>query len=108
MIEVFRWIDGSWDSVKDDDKDLLEIFEFEQYSQKQIYEIAKNPNALRERIDNAIPVLQDVLERKSKIANEFLEARTSLRTKQGAIGGKTIIKTDLEDINPKNPIEHQV
>ena len=35
----------------------------------------------------------------SKIANEFLEARTSLRTKQGAIGGKTKIKTDLEDIN---------
>lgn len=99
LIEVFKWLDGSWALVKDDDKDLLEIFEFEQYSQKQIYEIAKNPNALRERIDNAIPVLQDVLERKSKIANEFLEARTSLRTKQGAIGGKTKIKTDLEDIN---------
>jgi len=99
LIEVFKWIDGSWNIVKDDDKDFLEIFEFEQYSQKQIYEIAKNPNALRERIDNAIPVLQDVLERKGKIANEFLEARTSLRTKQGAIGGKTKIKTDLEDIN---------
>jgi energy-coupling factor transporter ATP-binding protein EcfA2 len=99
LIEVFKWLDGTWTLVKDDDKDFLEIFEFEQYSQKQIYEIAKNPNALRERIDNAIPVLQDVLERKSKIANEFLEARTSLRTKQGAIGGKTKIKTDLEDIN---------
>lgn len=99
IIEVFKWVDSSWALVEDDDKDLLEIFEFEQYSQKQIYEIAKNPNALRERIDNAIPVLQDVLERKGKIANEFLEARTSLRTKQGAIGGKTKIKTDLEDIN---------
>lgn len=99
LIEVFKWIDGSWALVKDDDNDFLEIFEFEQYSQKQIYEIAKNPNALRERIDNAIPVLQDVLECKGKIANEFLEARTSLRTKQGAIGGKTKIKTDLEDIN---------
>lgn len=99
LIDVFKWIDGSWESVKDDDKDFLDIFEFEQYSQKQIYEIAKNPNALRERIDNAIPVLQDVLERKTKIANEFLEARTSLRTKQGAISGKTKIKTDLEDIN---------
>jgi ABC-type lipoprotein export system ATPase subunit len=98
LIEVFKWIDGSWALVKDDDKDLLEIFEFEQYSQKQIYEIAKNPNALRERIDNAIPVLQDDLERKDKIANEFLEARTSLRTKQGSIGGKTKIKTDIEDI----------
>jgi len=96
LIEVFKWLDGTWASVKDDDKDLLEIFEFEQYSQKQIYEIAKNPNALRERIDNAIPVLQDVLERKGKIANEFLEKRTSLRTKQGAIGGKTKIKTDCK------------
>lgn len=99
LIEVFKWIDSSWSLVKEDVKDFLEIFEFEQYSQKQIYEIAKNPNALRERIDNAIPVLQDVFERKNKIANEFLEARTSLRTKQGAIGGKTKIKTDLEDIN---------
>jgi ABC-type lipoprotein export system ATPase subunit len=99
LIEVFKWLDGSWALVKDDDKDLLEIFEFEQYSQKQIYEIAKNQNALRERIDKAIPVLQDVLDRKSKIANEFLEARTILRTKQGAIGGKTKIKTDIEDIN---------
>lgn len=99
LIEVFKWFDDSWVLVKDDDKDLLEIFEFEQYSQKQIYEIAKNPNALRERIDKAIPELKDVLERKGKIANEFLEARTSLRTKQGSIGGKTKIKTDLEDIN---------
>jgi ABC-type lipoprotein export system ATPase subunit len=97
-IEVFKWLDGSWTEVKDDDKSILEIFEFEQYSQKQIYEIAKDPNALRERIDNAIPILQDFLERKNKIANEFLEARTGLRTKQGAIGGKTKIKTDLEDM----------
>jgi energy-coupling factor transporter ATP-binding protein EcfA2 len=97
-IEVYKWIDSSWSLLLDEDNDLLDIFEFEQYSQKQIYEIAKNPNALRERIDNAIPVLQDVLERKNKIANEFLEARASLRTKQGEIGGKTKIKTDLEDI----------
>ncbi|MCB9032802.1 MAG: PHP domain-containing protein [Chitinophagales bacterium] len=99
FIEVFKWIDGSWALVKDDDKYLLEIFEFEQYSQKQIYEIAKNPNALRERIDNAIPSMQVFFDKKNRIKNEFLEARTSFRTKQASISNKTKIKTDLEDIN---------
>jgi len=99
LIEVFKWIDGSWFLVKDDDKDLLEIFEFEQYSQKQIYEIAKNPNALRERIDSAIPAMQALEDKKNKISNEFLEARRSFRTKQASITNKTKIKTDIEDIN---------
>ncbi len=99
FIEVYKWLDGHWNEVIDDDNDILEIFEFEQYSQKQIYEIAKNPNALRERIDNAIPEMQTLLDRKSKILNEFLEARTSFRTKQASISNKTKIKTDLDDIN---------
>lgn len=99
IIEVYKWLESSWNEVKDDDKDILEIFEFEQYSQKQIYEIAKNPNALRERIDNAIPSMQVYFDKKNRIKNEFLEARTSFRTKQASISNKTKIKTDLEDIN---------
>ena len=99
LIEVYKWIDGSWNILKDDDNDFLEIFEFEQYSQKQIYEIAKNPNALRERIDSAIPAMQALEDKKNKISNEFLEARTSFRTKQASITNKTKIKTDIEDIN---------
>ena len=99
IIEVYKWLESSWNEVKDDDKDILEIFEFEQYSQKQIYEIAKNPNALRERIDNAIPSMQVFFDKKNRIKNEFLEARTSFRTKQASISNKTKIKTDLEDIN---------
>jgi energy-coupling factor transporter ATP-binding protein EcfA2 len=99
FIEVFKWLDGSWIVVTDDDNDILDIFEFEQYSQKQIYEIAKNPNALRERIDSAIPEMQVFENKKSKISNEFLEARTNYRTKQASITNKTKIKTDIEDIN---------
>lgn len=102
-IQVFKMVDTNWELMKDDNKALLDIFEFEQYSQKQIYEIAKNPNALRERIDNAIAVLPDVLERKVRIRNEFLEARTTLRSKQASTGGKTKIRTDLEDY--KNTIK---
>ncbi|WP_445749221.1 TrlF family AAA-like ATPase [Polaribacter sp.] len=99
LIEVYKWLESSWNEVKDDDKDILEIFEFELYSQKQIYEIAKNPNALRERIDNAIPSMQVYFDKRNRIKNEFLGARTNFRTKQASISNKTKIKTDLEDIN---------
>src|SRR5690606_28267537 len=43
---------GIWENVTDEG--YIDFFEFEHYSQKQIYEIAQEPNALRERIDKAI------------------------------------------------------
>lgn len=98
FIEVFKWSDNNWSEYAADDDSILKIFEFEQYSQKQIYEIAKNPNALRERIDSAIPEIKNLFDKKNRITNEFLEARSSFRTKQSSINNKSKIITDLEDI----------
>lgn len=48
------------------DEAFIEFFEFEHYSQKQIYEIAQEPNSLRQRIDKSIPGL-DVLQNEREI-----------------------------------------
>lgn len=106
IIKISKWIDDNWVPMEGEDEEFLQIFEFEMYSQKQIYEIAKNPNALRERIDNTIGVMDDLVDRKNKIATNFFEAKAAYRSKQLSITNKIKIKTELEDItNTLNAID---
>jgi len=39
------------------EEEFLSLFQLDIYSQKQIYEVAQFPNALRERVDSAIPAV---------------------------------------------------
>jgi len=98
-IIISKWSDGDWQPLQEEDENFLQIFEFEMYSQKQIYEIAKNPNALRERIDNAIEPMGNLLARREKIANDFLETRTIYRSKKSSISNKIKLRTELADIS---------
>jgi ABC-type cobalamin/Fe3+-siderophores transport system ATPase subunit len=81
----------------------IDFLEFEQYSQKQIYEIAQEPNALRERIDNAIDDIGIVESEKEHIKNLFFQKSLEIRTIEQQISNKEIIQTKISDL--KNRIE---
>lgn len=49
---------GEWVPVEEEE--FLSLFQLDIYSQKQIYELAQFPNALRERVDSAIPAVADL------------------------------------------------
>lgn len=80
------------------DEGYLDFFEFEHYSQKQIYEIAQEPNALRERIDNSIDGLEKLKQDREHIKKLFLEKSAAIRTIDGLLSGKGKIETRIKDL----------
>ncbi|GEM66247.1 hypothetical protein SF1_42290 [Sphingobacterium faecium NBRC 15299] len=88
---------GRWDDVLDEG--YLDFFEFEHYSQKQIYEIAREPNALRERIDKAIEGLSRLKGEREHVRNLFLEKSAAIRTVDLLLAGKGKIETKIKDLN---------
>lgn len=78
---------------------FLELLDFEQYSQKQIYSIAQEPNALLRRIDSASEILV-------QLSNELRQKRTSYSAKMASIrdaeqfiSQKGKIETKIEELN---------
>jgi energy-coupling factor transporter ATP-binding protein EcfA2 len=96
-VEIFKLNnDDSWEIIEDDG--FIEFFEFEHYSQKQIYEIAKKPNSLRERIDNAIDEIDSLKKERDTLKNEYKTQSSYIRTIQGEILGKGKLETEVKDI----------
>lgn len=96
-IERFIEASGSWENVTDEG--YIDFFEFEHYSQKQIYEIAQEPNALRERIDNSIEGVDSLKFEREQIKSKFLEKSAAIRTAEQLISGKGRIETRIKDLD---------
>lgn len=88
--------DGVWEEITDDS--YIDFFEFEHYSQKQIYEIAQEPNALRERIDNAIPEIKTIKIEREIAKKQFLEKSAAIRTSDSILANKGKVETKIKDI----------
>lgn len=89
--------DGSWKKVEDEG--YIDFFKYEHYSQKQIYEIAQEPNALRERIDQAIEDIEKTKEQREHIKRLFLEKSATIRTSEQLISGRGKIETRIKDLD---------
>lgn len=86
----------TWEEISDEG--YLEFFAFEQYSQKQIYEIAQEPNALRERIDFSIAGIEVLKSLREQIRNQFLEISAAIRTSKQVVSGKGRLLTKIRDL----------
>jgi len=96
-IEQFDAEADAWADVADEG--YIDFFEFEHYSQKQIYEIAQEPNALRERIDNAIDGIEKIKSERELVKSLFLEKSAAIRTIDQLISGKGKLETRIKDID---------
>lgn len=88
--------DNIWEVITDEG--YIDFFEFDHYSQKQIYEIAQEPNALREHIDSAIVGLEKLNQERSHIKSKFLEKSASIRTMDLLLSEKGKVETRIKDI----------
>jgi len=95
-IQRYDKLADNWEEVID--VGYIDFLDFEQYSQKQIYEIAQEPNALRERIDNAIENITGIESEKEHIKNKFFEKSTEIRTIAQQVLEKEIIQTKISDL----------
>ena len=96
-IEMFDDLTSKW--VVNNDEGFIKFFEFEQYSQKQIYEIAQEPNALREKIDIAIQDIPRIKSEQDLIKKKFLEKSAEIRTMDLLIKDKGLIETNINDLD---------
>lgn len=76
---------------------FLDLFKFDIFSQKQIYEIAQTPNALRNRIDNSIENFDVLLANLSNGKLKFMEQSAKIRTIQQKTALRKKLETEIID-----------
>jgi PHP family Zn ribbon phosphoesterase len=98
-IQKLDSISGNW--ILEEADTYIDFFHYEQYSQKQIYEIAQEPNSLRERIDKSILGMEALKNEREIIKKSFLEKSASIRTIQQQISGKGRLQTEIKDFDDR-------
>ncbi len=90
-LEEFEKIDD------EEGQSLISLFNLEIYSQKQIYEIAKNPNALRDKVDGAIEEMKEVKFERNLLKRKYLNLSNEIMAKVSEVGEKSIISAEIKD-----------
>lgn len=83
------------------DEGFLDFFQFEQYSQKQIFSIAQKPNSLRNRIDGAVSNIASINNERKKARAEFKTHMATKRALAQQVKDKGRINTIITDANAK-------
>ncbi|MEO7283129.1 TrlF family AAA-like ATPase [Gelidibacter sp.] len=97
IIQKYDSEEDAW--VLEEAESFIDFFQYEHYSQKQIYEIAKEPNSLRERIDKSISGMGTLVNEREVIKKEFLEKSAAIRTIRQQISGKGKLQTEISDLD---------
>ncbi|MEI6092635.1 MAG: PHP domain-containing protein [bacterium] len=98
-IEKLDNTNKTWTEITD--AAFIHFFEFEQYSQKQIYEIAQRPNSLREIIDKFIVGLDQLKKDREVIKGNFLTQSAKVRELQKQVSDKAGLQTQIRDLEDK-------
>lgn len=107
-IDVEKYDDSSKSFIKyENAKDYLQLFEVEQYLQKEIYEIAKQPNALRNRIDSEVKKIRELKSEKESVYRSYLSKAAELRRLKSSVDSKIKLEIEIGDINNKISILEQ-
>ncbi|CAM4328527.1 TrlF family AAA-like ATPase [Gillisia limnaea] len=98
-IEIHKLDNDVWTEIEDEE--FLNFLEFEQYSQKQIFEISKDPNALLDRIDLNVEEISQLKDKREVAKENFLKSCSTIRTYQVSLKSRLKLKTDIEDLKKK-------
>lgn len=88
-------------NFEESDENILELFSAEIYSQKQIYNIATRPNALREKIDQSIDSLSNHLNAIEEAQNNFFVTTAKIKTTKDRIAKKARLELEKNDIEER-------
>ncbi len=80
-------------------EDTISFFNFDIFSQKQIYEIATNLNSLRDRIDDSNSEIAILKKDLGLIERQYLEKSAELRTLKLLVENKGIVNAQIVDIS---------
>jgi ABC-type Mn2+/Zn2+ transport system ATPase subunit len=94
---VYEYDNNQQEFLPLESRDILSIFNIDIFSQKQIFEIAKKPNALRERIDNPIKEISIIKEELNNIKSKYLEQSFKVRRIKLSIERKHKLIAEIND-----------
>ena len=97
LIYKFNDVNNDWEAI--DDLNYLDFMKAQVYTQKQIFEIAKETDALLRIIDNAIPDLEKVVNDKDAVYERLLAKMAEIRTNMTVISNESKAKLELTDFD---------
>lgn len=99
-LEISRYLEsnGDFELIEDDPEEFIELFGFDIFSQKQIYDIGTKTNSLRARIDEKMTEISDLKEKLSEVKQSFCAKSLSIRQLEERISGKSALEIQIRDI----------
>lgn len=95
-IRLFRCTNGVEEEIED--KNFLDFFKLQVYTQKQIFEIAKDPEALLKIIDSGVEEMSSLEREKRQAYEDILTALSEIRIAENSISNEDKLITELMDI----------
>lgn len=95
-IEKFVEGDNCWEPM---DGQFLDLLKAKVYTQKQIYELAKRPDALSEMIDSDLENIGEYKKNCQQGYEAFVEKIRAIREANAIIQNENKVKIELDDIN---------
>ena len=87
--------------VKVTDKNYVQFFSFEQYTQKQVFAISKNTNALRELIDSSSESIKRLKDEKRQLINDYIAVKQQLKQAKASKSRIEMLDTEIKDLKQK-------
>lgn len=98
-LDIQKKENGTWVQVTD--KNYIQFFAFEQYTQKQVFAISKNTNALRELIDSSSESIKRMKEEKQQLINDYITAKQQLKQAKVSRSRIDMLDTEIKDLKQK-------
>lgn len=98
-LDIQKQENDTW--VKVTDKNYVQFFSFEQYTQKQVFAISKNTNALRELIDSSSENIKRMKEEKRQLINDYIAAKQQLKQAKASKLRIDMLDTEIKDLKQK-------
>lgn len=96
---IERLEEGKW--VEESDKNYAQFFTFEQYTQKQVFAISRNTNALRELIDSSSESIKASKAERDKLRDEYISVKQQLKHAAASKERMEMLDTEIKDLKQK-------
>lgn len=106
--KIFKYNEDTKKYDLEQEMAFLKILDFEIYSQKQIYEIANNPNSLRDKIDNSSQEIKNQKEILKTKRAEYIKESASINELKVKVERKATLKSEILDLRNKIDIVKEI
>jgi energy-coupling factor transporter ATP-binding protein EcfA2 len=93
---LYKLVNGVWTEIAD--KNVIDFFKLSVYTQKQIYEIARDPHALLSIVDEAIEDLSKLCDQKDGLLSDIISKQIEIWNLDKSIDEEEKIRSEITDI----------